>query len=412
MAEKEQVRTLAGPTRDLSELVAVLDDLAGRKTGQHAVERIRRRFVEDIRMVPDRVTIDDLNEEGSTKSGYSSNVTHAARAAAQEENIIVSRSLDQLRFWAQRETGQRAGLLVIVGAGFDEDPLEFYAPFVQKQEPHNAFQLREDLRALKKQGSVNNLGRELAATGWRILAIAGQTTGSSTAGADSRTDKFVSFLSTSDDAIHAVDSANLLLDPVDSQRHLAEPSGGDVVIGPAGLDRALQEASGWYVLTYQVARAPDGASHTLELQSRRSGIELTTTELITAATSEGQAEARVRRLLGGAAEQGELQVDLLVSESKADGEHLAAEATATVHFADLAALMRPGAALRVSVGVASGSEAPGVDHRLEKLKEASAGWIYAFPIRWPADGGRLAVTVEDVASGVWGSAVIDLATGL
>ena len=407
VAEKEQVKTLAGPTRDLPELTAALEDLAGRKTGQNAIERIRRRFIQDIRQIPDRLT------RNSRPRGAGSRITFAARVAAGEENIIVTRSLEQLRFWAQRETGQRAGLLVVVGAGFDEDPLDFYSPFVQKQEPHNVSRLREDLRDLRKEGSVNELGRELAATGWRILAVAGQTVGASTVGADSRTDKFQTFMSASTDAVHASDESFLLLDPIDSQRNLAEPSGGDVVVGPPGLERALDEASGWYVLTYQVARPPDGKPHALELQSRRPGIELATTRWINAATSEGQAEARVRRLLGGVAEQGELAIDLAVGEAVRDGKHWTAEVEATVHFRDLAPLIRPGTTLRVTIAVAADGEVPGVEHRQEQLQAESAGWIYSFPIQWPAggSGSQLTVTVEDVATGLWGSALVDLPSG-
>ncbi len=410
VAEKQQVKTLIGPTRDLPALTAALDELAGRKTGQHAIERIRRRFVQDIRQIPDRFTENDIGAGGLTKPSFASRISYAARAAAGEEHILISRSLDQLRFWAQRETGQRAGLLVLVGAGFDEDPLAFYSAWVEKQEPHNVFDLREHLRPLKKEASVNNLGRELASTGWRILAVAGQTVGSSTAGAESRTDKFISFLSASTDTVHAADIDYLLLDPIDSQRNLAEPSGGDVVVGPAGLTRALDQATGWYQLTYQVDRAPDGEAHDLEMSPRRPGIEIKTTSLVTAATSEGQAAARVRRLLGGGGEQGEIEIDLALGAPRpGEGEKSAAEVEVTVHFGALAALMRPGANLRVSVGTVAGDADPTVDHRHEQLAEATAGWIYTFPAEWPAaTTGRLAVTVEEVASGVWGGTVVDL----
>ncbi len=410
VAEKEQVKTLIGPTRDLPALATALEELAGRKTGQHAIERIRRRFVQDVRQIPDRFTENDVGEGGLTVPNPVSRITFAARTSAGEEHVIVSRSLEQLRFWAQRETGQRAGLLVLVGAGFDEDPLDFYAPFVEKQEPHNVSQLREDLRSLKKAGSVNNLGRELASTGWRILAVAGQTTGNSTTGADSRTDKFISFLSASSDTVHAADVEYLLLDPIDAQRNLAEPSGGDVVIGPAGLTRALDQSTGWYQLTYQVDRAPDGEPHELELAMRRPGIEVNTTRVVTAATSEGQAAARGRRLLGGAAEQGELTIDLAVGTPQpGKSGKLTAEVEVTVHFGDLAPLMRPGAALRVSVATVAADAEPVVDHRREQLAEVAAGWVYTFPTEWPdAAAGRLAVTVEDIASGVWGGTVVDL----
>ncbi len=402
VAEKQQVATLAGPTRDLQEVRAALEDLAGRKTGQHAIEGIRRRFVREIRTVPTRGLI--------TSSGVG--VMFAARTAAGEEHIVVSRSIEQLRFWAQRETGQRAGLLVLVGAGFDEDPFEFYSSFVEKREPGNLFQLREDLRAYKTEASVNQLGRELASTGWRILAVAGQTTGAAADGAESRTDKFATFLSNSD-AVHAAESSYLLIDPIASQRYLAEPSGGDVAVGPAGLTRALDQASGWYQLTYQVDRAPDGKSHQLELSVRGPGVEVKTTQVVTAATSEGQAEARARRLLGGAAERGDLAVELAVGPSKqAGGKQQIAEVEATVHFGDLAPLMRPGSSLRVTVATVAGDAEPTVDHRGERLVEAAAGWIYTFPIEWPAAAtGKLAVTVEELASGVWGGTVVDLPAG-
>ncbi len=410
VAENEQVKTLIGPTRDLPAVTAVLDELAGRKTRQHASERIRRRFAVDVRSIPDRMTLDEVraqNEEDGPAAQPQSRVAFAARAAAGEEHIIISRALKQLSFWARRETGQRAGLLVLVGAGFDEDPLDFYAPWVEKLEPHNSVQLREDLRSRQKETSVNAMGSELAATGWRVLAVAGQTTGNPTGGAEMRSDRGTSFLSGDTDAVHAVEAQYLLLDPIDSQRHLAEPSGGNVVVGPAGLSRALDQSAGWYQLTYQVARAPDGKARSLALKPRRPGIELATTRIVTAATSEGQAEARVRRVLGGAEESGELGIDLVVSPPPSEGATGAVEVTA--NFGSLAPLMRSGTTLRVSVAVVSGDREPVVEHRDEQLAETSAGWIYSFPVTWPLEpGGQLAVTVEELASGAWGGGRADL----
>ncbi len=427
VAEKEQVKTLIGPTRDLPALAAALEELAGSMTGQHAIERIRRRFVADVRSMPERVMEEEYEArtyegDGGVPESESSRITFAARSAAGEEHVIISRALDQLRFWANRETGQRAGLLVLVGAGFDEDPLAFYGPWIEKREPHNVSQLREDLRSKKKAASVNTLGRELASTGWRILAVAGQTTGSSTSGAESRSDRGMSFLSTSPDAVNTVTADFLLVDPIDSQRNLAEPSGGDVVVGPAGLTRALDQSTGWYQLTYQVDRAPDGQAHDLELSLRRPGVEVKTTGVVTAATSEGQAEARVRRLLGGTSEQGELVIDLAVGAPRSgEGGQMIAEVEATVHFGDLAPLMRPGAALRVSVATVAGGAEPAAAHWQEQLAEVTpeggergivAGWIYTFPIAWPAEpGGQLAVTVEELASGAWGGRLADLTAG-
>lgn len=292
----------------------------------------------------------------------------------------------------------------------------FYASWIEKQEPHNVGTLRENLRSLKKEARVNELGRELASTGWRILTVAGQTVGSPTFGADSRPDKFTPFRSSSPDALHASEPESFLLHPIDAQRNLAEPSGGNVVFGPAGLTRALDGASGWYQLAYQVTRPPDGAAHALTVDLRRPGIEIRTTRTVIASTSEGQAEARVRRLLGGAFEEGELQVELAVGSASPaldlgrGASDPMTEIETTVHFGLFAGLMRPGDGLRVSVGIVAGGTEPRVEHRQEQLNEASAGWIYTFPAHWPTgSAARLAVTVEHLASGLWGGAVVDLA---
>ena len=160
------------------------------------------------------------------------------------------------------------------------------------------------------------------------------------------------------------------------------------MVGSAGLRRALDEAAGWYQLTYQVNRPPDGAVHDLEMKLRRPGVAVKTTRVVTAATSEGQAEARARRLLGGVHEEGELRVDLALGPATAgDDKHLEAEADVTVHFGPLALLMRAGTKLRVSVAVVGGGAEPSVEHREEELKEEAAGWIYSLPVRWSAAAG-------------------------
>ena len=247
------------------------------------------------------------------------------------------------------------------------------------------------------------------------MPVAGQTTASGTTGADSRTDKFSTFMSAGTDSIRASDPSWLMLDPIGSQRHLAAASGGDAVVGSAGLGKALDKAGGWYLLSYQVARPPDGEAHDFELRPLRRGIEFTSSQLVTAATSEGQAAARVQRLLGGSSDRGELALDLSVGADAAASRKkwLTAQIEATVGFGELAAVIyriEGPKSLRVSIAVVAGDAEPTVEHRLEPLTGRPGGWIYTFPVEWPDDpGARLAVTVEELASGLWGGAVVELA---
>ncbi len=404
VADADEVKTLIEPTRDVSALTAALDQLGAQRAGRNAVERIRKNFVLGVRKSP---------------TAGRAEVLVAATAAASEENLVLLRSLERLRLWALRAAGHRSGLLVVVGGGFDEDPTSFYLSFVRRLEPDNAERARRDLRQRRQAESVGALAQELAGAGWRILAIAGDATAGNTSSVElRRSDKSTTFSSGDFNSLAGTgESPYLLVDPIGSQDHLAAASGGGVTVGSAGLGASLDETRGWYLLTYQVARPPDGLSHALEVQPRRPGITVSTNRVVTAATSEGQAEVRLRRLLAGDPDAGELAVELTHrkpsgSPATVEGKRLRAEVDATVRFGPLAAVLSRGgrgATLRVSVAVKAGDRTPAVEHRLERLATVPESWIYSFPLEWPAAGdSSLAVTVEEPASGLWGGAIIDL----
>ncbi len=404
VADADQVRTLAEPTRDVSALTAALEQLSSQQSALNAVERIRQSFVRGVRK----------SEVRGIARGRSK-VLIAATAAASEENLVLLRSLERLRLWALRGTGHRAGLLVVVGGGFDEDPTSFYLSFVRRMEPHNVDRARQNLRHRRQSESVGALAQELAGAGWRLLAVAGNAVGGDASSADfRRSDKVETFAAGDFNALAgAHESPWLLVDPIGSQDHLAAASGGGVTVGSAGLGASLDQTSGWYLLTYQVARPPDGASHVLEVRPRRDGVVVSTNRVVTAATSEGQAEARLRRLLAGSSSTGEIIVEILTgSSTAAGGNRLTAEIDATVRFGALAAVLnREGRAttLRVSVAVKAGDETPNVEHRLQRMAKVPESWVYSFPLERPAGAEiSLAVTVEEPASGLWGGALIEL----
>ncbi len=400
VADAGEVRTLIEPTRDVSALRAALDDLGAQRAGWNAVERIRRNFVRGVR---------------KSAGGGRGSVLIAATAAASEENIVLLRSLERLRLWALRAAGHHSGLLVVVGGGFDEDPSSFYLPFVRQMEPDNFERARRNLGERRQAESVDALAQELAGAGWRILAVAGQATGGNTLSAElGRSDKAGAFGAGDLNQVSGVDESPwLMVDPIGSQDHLAAASGGGVTVGSAGLEKSLDQARGWYLLTYQVARPPDGATHALEVRSLRPGVEVRTNRVVTAATSEGQAEARLRRLLTGGRSAGELTVEIRIRPpAPAEGKRLMAEVDATVRFGSLAAVIARGGravTLRVSVAVQAGGQAPVVEHRLQRLAKVPENWVYSFPLEWPAAGASsLAVTVEELASGLWGGATLEL----
>jgi hypothetical protein len=399
------VESVLGPTGDAAALASALEGTASQTAAIHAIERIRRSFVRSLR----------ASSAGATgRKVKSSAVATAATAAAGEESVFLSRSLERLRFWALERAGHHAGLLFVLGGGFDEDPGAFYLPFIENLEPHNSYWARENLGRRQLSGRVKALSRELAGVGWRIQPLAGNATASPTYSAElSRADKVGSFTGPDFNLAPAADQSPwLMVDPIGTQRHLAAASGGASSVGTAGLRDLLDETAGWYLLTYQVERPPDGAVRELEVRSIRSGVEVTTNRVVTAATSEGQSEARLRRLLRGSSQRGELPVELAIGPSTSvDDERLAAEVEVRVRFPPFGQVLFArdgGPTLRISLAVEAGGKMAVLEHRLERPVEA-VEWVYAFPLEWPADdGAELAVSVEDLATAIWGSASLEL----
>ncbi len=413
---------------DPEELRSTLLALAARPGGQHAVEQVRTRFLRDIRKIPDRTTHQDLGlGPDSDRSGQSAQpattapenptlersvVLNAARSAIFEEDALLQVSMVRVSDWALTWPTTRPRVLFVIGAGFDEDPVNFYLPFIERMETQSAGSAREEFRRFSQAQRIERAGVDLAADGWLVVPVAVQSAGSQTGAAEvGGGDRFQMFMSAQPDAIRTSYAQFLLLDPLGSQRHLAAPSGGEVAMGGEGLDRLIESTVGWYRLSYQIDRAPDGADHRLEITSARPGVGIRATSFIASETAEGEASARVRRLLMGRADGGELGVEIALSSARRGaGKQMSAEATISVRLDAISTLLAEGGRrnLRVSIGVQAGQDAPFVLHRVEPVDGVVDAWGYTVPLQWPEGPARLAVVVEDLGSGAWGGAVATL----
>jgi hypothetical protein len=204
----------------------------------------------------------------------------------------------------------------------------------------------------------------------------------------------------------------MLLDPLGPQQHLAEASGGTVVMGGRGLDKLISESSGWYRLTYQVDRAPDGVLHEVAVTSNRSGVKVESTDVVVSGTSEGRAAMRLRTLLEDPTLSGELPVQVEIGEPRsAEGDKIIADMTVIVDFAPIAPLFANDGkrVLRFSVAVRDDAGGTSIHHQLATAVGAVGGMRYEVPIQWkkkePSD---VAVVVEDLGSSAWGGTVEEL----
>jgi hypothetical protein len=409
------VETVLKMESDAAAVEATLLELASGASLGHAIERIRTEYVRQARVYPDRGASREVDLEAGSSPDNALRVKTmtAARRSIFEEDAVLRMTMARMNDWALGLPASGPRLLFLVGTGFDEDPIDFYVSFIEAKDPSFSSAARAEFIRYNQATRVESVGTELAAAGWLVVPIATRTIGRQRAGAEyGGGEKFQAFLSAGTEEGGYVRNVDfMLLDPLGSQQHLAEPSGGEVVIGGKGLDKLITESTGWYQLTYQVARAPDGAFHDLEISPTRDDVELQSTGVVVSGTTEGRAAMRLRSLMEDPASAGELSVDLTLAEMRqGEGKRLQADLTTTVDLAPIAPLFVEGKTrvLRFSVAVRTGKGAPFVHHHLASAAGVVGGMHYDVPIEWSKGQATLAVVVEDLSSGAWGGAVSKL----
>jgi hypothetical protein len=404
---QDGLRTVLDGSRDAEQIRSALLELAEARSGPGEIDQIRTRFLRENGPMRDQGASINPSEEGLIPS---------VRFAIHEEDHAVRRHLDRIQYWAEAESATNPGLLLLVGAGFDEDPREFYQPTVERRSPENASKVNLESRDLGVRRSVwvEDLGRELAAGGWLVVPFVGRSVGmggSSIASEHSGRGRLNEFYSNRGTGVGTFTPSWLQVNPLGSQRHLAAPSSGGVVLSKKDLNMIIEQSGGWYQLTYQVDRPPAGIYRELNVTTTRDDAVLQTTGVVLSGTSEGRSEARLRQLLDGSGSAGELPVDVSISEPRlGEDQVLVADATVAVSFAPIAPLFVEGGErpLRFSIAVQAGNEDPVIQHELETAIGLLGGMYFDFPIEWSVPPETLAVIVEDLKSGAWGGWKSDL----
>jgi hypothetical protein len=399
---------------DAAQVRETLENLASMGVRAHGIERIRTEYLRENRIYPERSGEREGEAEATRRDD--SNTLRAkamtsARQAIFQEDALLRKTMERMNDWALSIPATGPRVLVTIGLGFDEDPSDFYIPFLERQAPNMAAPARAEFLDYHQATRVDGVGRELAAAGWLVIPLATRTLGSPSTGAEySGGDRFQAFLTDGGGYLTSVDY--MLLDPLGSQEHLAAPSGGRVVMGGKGLDKLIVEATGWYRLTYQVARAPDGAYHDVAVVSKRPDVEVRGTGVVVSGTSEGRAAMRSRQLLADSQDRGELPVTLTLSTPRSgEGKSMVADLTVTIDFGPIAPLFREHGrrALRFSVVVRSGETESEVAHQLATVDGAVGGFRFDAPLEWTKKTpSEVAVVVEDLGSGAWGGNVLEL----
>jgi len=407
VAGPDGVRTEEDGITDSAQLQAGLDALARLPFSQGAVERIRIEFMRDLKGFSE----EPANSKTDMPKTANLKMAEAlARRAIHEETRLVRRSLESMNDWAAARLSQEPRVLIAVGTGFDEQPGEFYRRKIAMLDPSYAAELAGRILDSGLGDEVLELGRELAASGLTVYPVATR--------ASARHSRAAEFSGADLARSMHQNSANLevdflLLDPVGSQRHLAKAGGGRVVGSGGDVEDLVDESNGWYILTYQVGRALDGRFHEISVASDRPEIRIDHTLVSRAGTSEGRSASRLRRLLAGHGETGELAVAVSVLALSKDEEGVVtAEVTVTIPLETVVELFGSGGSreLRVSIAIENEPGQATIRHDLTAPTGSQAGLHYTLPAQYTGTSARIAIVAEDLASGIWGGVVGDLPT--
>ncbi len=130
-----------------------------------------------------------------------------------------------------------------------------------------------------------------------------------------------------------------------------------------------------------------------------------------AGTSEGRSASRLRRLLAGRDEPGELAVEMSVGVPTTNEDATAtAEVSVTIPIEKVIEMLGQTEAreLRISIAIENEPGSTTIRHDTEFLTASQSGLHYTFPAQYSGSSTRSAVTAEDLASGIWGGVVQEL----
>lgn len=401
----------AKATEDAKELDRVLTRVGLEVKGKDDLRRLRREVADTRRAVSHKGTFGqsraaqelgmtyDLDGGAGADPDAGGGLRMSMSQFIAQELVLVEASLARLQAWALSRPEISFGILFFANDGFDTEQSLFYAP----KEQSLARVAASDRIPLR----VKETAEALLRRGWVTTAVGFGAT------VDVPTGQTAEESSVAPMPDEPETRVPLLSRPVEPLRMIAETTGGDVVTAPGDIPSALAGLSRAFVLTYQTRTPRDGKSHTLVVRSRRRSLRVHAAETVAAGTPESAAATRAARVLAGEEAAAELPVALSIEgvETTPEGKTRGRLKT-RVELGGLKELLARlgGGRLRVTVLVrVEGGEAK--PHHEEIALPASGFadvWALKTSLVWPPEATTVAVVVEELSTGLWGSGVTRL----
>lgn len=367
--------------------------------GLHALKSANQRPVVIEVGKPPQAQPDFDASSGSAPATYEAAVV---RPYIEAEIQLISRFRTGLLTWLSSYRRHVPRALLMVTDGFDVNPLDFYTGHLTKADQ---ITMRSHITQTALSESTDRMAYTLAAGGWSTISIPGDH--SSEGWVD---DSSHSGMGRAHDLSRRSTPRAFLSSPLEPLNGIADATGGKVVSNSGKIAEVIDGLDERVKLTYQVNRRPDGTPRKIVVRSRDRNLDVRAIRWASSSTPDEIAETRALGLLGAYSYAGDLPVESSVQWESGNGRRRGTLRATTK--LDLVSKFLPAAArgeFRFTLAVQVPPNRAFVVNRVISNYDLSPGLFQVrSPIDLPRGASLMVVVVEETATGLWGSARVEL----
>jgi hypothetical protein len=199
--------------------------------------------------------------------------------------------------------------------------------------------------------------------------------------------------------------------PVDPLRTMAEVTGGEVVTSSSQLPAVLDTFGTAYIVAYRSAQGADGAVRDVKITSRRAGLSVKGRQFTTETPAGSAGSTEAVRALRQPVPPSQLDVRITVGDAARETDRYRGLLRVDVDLQSLTPVLENlgGGRLRLTIAVeVADAREPFTASQEFTVERGQPGWGIDTPLAWPLNGRRVAVTVEELQTGLRGTASADL----
>ncbi|HEX6100375.1 MAG TPA: hypothetical protein VF432_28940 [Thermoanaerobaculia bacterium] len=285
--------------------------------------------------------------------------------------------------------------LFVVSEGFELDSSAFYQQFATDIE--DITRIRATPLEFNVGDTVDSIARVLAASGWTTIGVSAPL-GSGEQWLDDASRSMIGRPSQprAQEALYASERGN---DPLIA---FAVETGGSAGT-PGMIGKTVARLQQALIISYQVSRQPDGKPRSIQIKSRRPGLDIKAFKWATESTPSELAATRTLSLLSDSTMSGDLPTTVSLDWTGRIGPRRDGMITVNSSLAAVGSVLADRQTVfRVTIVVGRKNMPPTIVHRTVTPRELSDTFSLRVPIEAGDEQLDVAATVEELSSGLWG----------